>query len=197
LNQDSITVMIRRFLLAAHVILVSALFVSACPSRETQAPPATASAVDLSRYAGHWFEIARLPMWAQRDCIASTADYRILATGEVGVHNACLTTSGKEISIEGTATVVDRASQAKLHVVFDPWAAKVASWVTSSAEGHYWILRVAPDYRWAVVGTPDRAYLWILARTPTLDEALYQELVALARQLRFDTERLIRSTSGS
>jgi apolipoprotein D and lipocalin family protein len=185
------------FLQSAFVVILSALLSSACAGRGAQPPLPTANAVDLSRYAGQWFEIARLPMWAQRNCIASTADYRILDTGEIGVRNACVTTSGKQISIDGTATVVDPASQAKLNVVFDQWAAKAASWFTSSAEGNYWILRVDPDYRWAVVGTPDRAYLWILARTPTLDETLYQELVAFSQQLKFDTGKLIRSSSGS
>lgn len=165
-----------------------------CAGRgELASPPPTAVAVDLARYAGLWYEIARLPMWAQRDCMASTAEYRLLDSGEVHVRNACVTTSGREISIDGTATVIDLESRAKLNVVFDQWAAKLASWLNPSTEGNYWILRIDPDYRWSVVGTPDRTYLWILARTPLMEEPLYQELVEIGRQLGFPTERLIRS----
>jgi apolipoprotein D and lipocalin family protein len=149
--------------------------------------------VDLSRYAGQWYEVARLPMWAQRNCVTSTAEYRLLDSGGVGVRNACVTKSGDQISIEGVATIVDRESRAKLNVVFDQWAAKLAAWLTASEQGNYWILRLDPDYRWVVVGTPNRAYLWILSRSPALDEPTYQDLVTFSRGLGFDTERLIRS----
>jgi len=165
-------------------------------STPAQPPLQTAASVDLSRYAGVWYEIARLPLWSQRKCVASTAEYRLLETGEIGVRNACVTTSGDQISIEGTATVVDPESHAKLNVMFDQWAVKLVSWFRSSKEGNYWILRVDPDYRWSMVGTPDRRYLWILGRISTLEEPLYQDLVDSARQLGFPTEQLIRSKSS-
>ena len=176
-------------------LFLMALSLVSCGGHSTTAQPPlqTAASVDLSRYVGLWYEIARLPMWAQRKCVASTAEYRLLETGEIGVRNACVTTSGDQNSIEGTATVVDPESHAKLNVMFDKWVVKVASWFTSSKEGNYWILRVDPDYRWAMVGTPDRRYLWILGRTPVLEEPLYQDLVDSARQLGFPTEQLIRS----
>lgn len=157
-------------------------------------PLSTASSVDLARYMGTWYEIARLPMWAQKRCAASTADYRLMDSGKVAVRNACVTTGGDRVAVEGTATVVDPVTRAKFHVVFDQWAAKLVSWFTSSERGNYWILRLDPEYRWAVVGTPDRDYLWILARTPTMEEALYRELVEFSRQRGFEIERLIRAT---
>jgi len=178
------------------VSLLLCLTASACGGDQSDSPLPTAPAVDLSRYTGTWYEIARLPMWAQRNCVRSTAEYRLLDSGDVGVRNACVTTSGDQISIEGTATVIDRDRHAKLNVIFDQWAAKLVAWFTSSEEGNYWILRIDPDYRWVVVGTPDREYLWILARTPGFDEQTYQDLVAFGQQLGFPTERLIRAPVG-
>jgi apolipoprotein D and lipocalin family protein len=181
------------FLRGSCLILIGLSLVG-CGGHSLAPPPVqTAPSVDLSRYVGLWYEIARLPMWAQDKCVASTAEYRLLETGEVGVRNACVTRSGDETSIEGTATVVDHKSHAKLNVVFDKWVVKVASWFTPSKEGNYWILRLDPDYRWAMVGTPDRRYLWILGRTPVMEEPLYQDLVDSARQLGFPMEQLIRS----
>ena len=88
--------------------------------------------------------------------------------------------------------LVDPVNHAKLNVVFDQWAAKLVAFFTSSEEGNYWILRVDPDYQLAIVGTPDLDYLWILSRTPTLDETAYEEAVAFCRNLGFETEHLIR-----
>jgi len=176
-------------------ILIGVMFLMlpACASVDSVEALPTATSVDLSRYAGKWYEVARLPMWAQRHCLQSTAEYSLLESGEIAVRNACVTAEGKEQSIEGKATIVDRAHRAKLNVVFDQWAAKLVAFFTSSDEGNYWILRVDPEYRHAIVGTPDREYLWILARTPSLPEDTYQELVAFSQRLGFTTENLIRT----
>ena len=131
-------------------------------------------------------------MWAQRNCVRSMAKYWMLDSGDIGVRNSCVTTGGEEISIEGSATIVDPEHRAKLNVVFDTWWGKLAALFSSSEQGNYWILRVDPAYQFAVVGTPDREFLWILARTPRLDEATYQELVAYSQGLKFQTENLIR-----
>lgn len=181
-------------ILRAFTSVVFGLMLGACSTIGTPGELPTALSVDLSRYSGLWHEIARLPMWAQRNCVTSTAEYRLLESGEVGVRNACVTNTGEEISIEGVATVVDpEEHQAKLNVVFDQWAAKLVALLTSSEEGNYWILRVDPGYRLAIVGTPDRDYLWILARTPTIEEATYQDAVSFSQRLGFDTQRLIRT----
>ncbi|WNM57242.1 lipocalin family protein [Candidatus Nitrospira allomarina] len=165
----------------------------ACSSVEHGGKLPTAVSVDLSMYSGMWHEIARLPMWGQRNCVRSTAEYRLLKSGKVAVRNACTTSTGEEISIEGVATVVDPEHRAKLDVVFDQWAAQLVALLTSSEQGNYWILRVDPDYRFAIVGTPDRDYLWILGRTPSIDEASYQDMVSFSQRLGFPTENLIRS----
>lgn len=184
-------VALRYFVGAA--ILAGGVFASGCAGPDRRMALPTAPDVDLSRYTGRWHEIARLPMWAQRRCVTSTADYRLLDSGDIGVRNACVTKTGDVISIDGVATVVDRRQPSKLNVTFDQWAARAAAWFTASEEGNYWILRIDPEYRWVVVGTPDREYLWILSRTPALDDSIYQELVTFGRRLGFPTEHLLRA----
>ncbi|MDH5563917.1 MAG: lipocalin family protein [Nitrospirota bacterium] len=166
---------------------------------ETDRPPLpTVTSVDLTRYAGTWYEIARLPMWFQRDCVASQAMYTLLLNGKVEVINQCLTTSGDQKQAHGVATVVDANTNAKLYVVFDNWAAKLFSgWGSAPTEGNYWILHLEANYRTALVGTPDREYLWILSRTPILEEAIYEKLVSLGTQNGFLTANLIRDSHPS
>jgi apolipoprotein D and lipocalin family protein len=146
--------------------------------------------VDLTRYAGTWYEIARLPMWFQRHCVDAKAIYSVRPDGAVGVHNECVTNAGGIETAEGVATVVDARSHARLNVVFDNWFARLFG---SSRDGNYWILALDPDYRTALVGTPDRRHLWILARSPQLDEATYQQLVVRAQRMGYPVSDLIRA----
>lgn len=164
-----------------------------CAGTSLQPPPTTATAVDLSRYVGLWHEVARLPMWAQRNCVNSTAEYRLMDDGRIAVRNACTTKNGGRISIDGVATVVDREQRAKLTVVFDQWAAKLVAWFTTSEQGNYWILQLDPSYHWVVVGTPDREYLWIMSRTEIMEESVFQQLVDGARRQEFPVDKLIRA----
>lgn len=150
----------------------------------------TVSTVDLARYAGTWHEMARLPMWFQRHCVASNATYTVRTDGAIGVHNECITDTGGHDQIEGVATVVDTSTHARLRVVFDNFFARLFG---SSREGNYWILALDSEYRTAMVGTPDRRYLWILSRSHQLDESTYQHLVEQARQLGFPVSDLIRT----
>ncbi|MBM4285583.1 MAG: lipocalin family protein [Deltaproteobacteria bacterium] len=158
--------------------------------RETAPDLPTVAYVDIERYQGKWYEIARLPTWFQRTCAASTATYQILGPGKISVENECREADGGQRSIRGTATVVDPKTNAKLEVAFDTWVFKIFG---SLIKGKYWILDLDADYQTALVGTPDRHYLWILARTPTLPEERYQALVRRARELDFKTENLIRN----
>lgn len=97
----------------------------------------TVPSVDLARYAGAWYEIARLPMWFQRHCVSSKAVYTLRPDGAVGVHNECVTDRGGVDQAEGVATVVDTATNARLTVVFNNFFARLFG---SSREGNYWIL---------------------------------------------------------
>jgi apolipoprotein D and lipocalin family protein len=154
-----------------------------------QAPVQTVSKVDLDRYLGEWFEIARLPNRFQRKC---TGNVRALYSrrGDEGIEitNRCTKTEGIE-EAQGQAKVVDRATNAKLKVRFAP---AFLSWLPA-VWGDYWIIGLADDYSWAVVGSPDRKFLWILARTPSIDAATYDRVVEIARRNGFDVGRLEKS----
>ena len=148
-------------------------------------PPLQAVAqVDLSRYLGTWYEIANFPQSFQRGCTATTATYTLRKDGDIDVLNRCRKGSldGKEKSALGRAEVVDRTTNAKLVVsFFRPF------W------GDYWIIELADDYSYAVVGHPGRDYLWILARKPTMAEATYQGIVARLEAHGYETSRLVRT----
>ncbi len=165
-----------------------------CASGGARAPLPTVASVDLARYAGTWHEIARLPMSFQRHCVDSKAVYSVRPDGTVGVHNECVTDSGGLDQADGVATAVDPRTNARLTVVFDNFFARLFG---SSREGNYWIIELDQDYRTAMVGTPDRRYLWILSRSQQLEEATYQRLVARARELGFPIEDLIRAPRAS
>lgn len=126
----------------------------------------TVEKVDLSRYLGLWYEIASLPQWFQKNCYGTTAEYAMVA-GEIEVVNRCNKGSlqGRESKAVGKAWVVD-PSNAKLKVQFF-WPFR----------GDYWIIELDENYQYAVVGSPKRKSLWILSRTPKMDEALYADLI--------------------
>jgi apolipoprotein D and lipocalin family protein len=166
------------------------LILTSCAGVNPKDALPTVPSVDLARYAGTWYEIARFPMWFQRHCVDSKAIYTRRSDGAVGVHNECMTDNGGVEQADGVATVVDDKTNARLNVVFDNYFARLFG---SSREGNYWILALDGDYRTALVGTPDRRFLWILSRTPQLDDAIYQRLVEQARQLSFPVSDLIRT----
>lgn len=144
---------------------------------------AVVPAVDLSRYVGQWYEIARLPNRFQKKCADSvTANYTLRSDGGIKVVNRCRKPSGEFTTATGKAKIVDKKTNAKLKVTFF-WP----------FYGKYWILDLGPNYEYAVVGEPGRDYLWILSRTPQIDEALYEQLLAKMQARGFDTTRMIRT----
>ena len=178
------------FVSARLALAVLCFTLGACAGVDSRGDLPTVASVDLSRYAGTWYEIARLPMWFQRHCVDSKATYSSRPDGAVGVRNECVTDTGGLEQAEGVATVVDAKTNARLTVVFDNWFARLFG---SSREGNYWILDLDPEYRTAMVGTPDRRFLWILSRTPQLDEATYGRLVERAQQFGYPVSDLIRA----
>lgn len=140
--------------------------------------------VDLARYAGMWYEIARYAASFEQDCVGSTADYTLRPDGRIEVVNRCrhCTMDGPVRKFRATARVVDPQTNAKLKVGYF-WP----------LEGDYWIIDLDRDYQWAVVGEPNRKYLWILARTPQLDHATYQSILAGLPAKGYDPDRLIRT----
>ena len=153
-------------------------------------PLPTVTAVDLSRYAGTWHEVARLPNWFQRSCIRSTARYIPQADGSITVINTCTKANCRQTSIEGVATAVPCSGNARLRVKFGGLAALVPA----SREGNYWIIALDQEnYQWAMVGTPDRRFLWILSRQPCLDPQIYACLKRQACRLGFDVGSIVRA----
>ena len=146
--------------------------------------------VDLARYAGRWYEIAKFPNDFQKKCIGNvTADYRPLPDNTIEVANRCRTESGEIALAIGEGREVDKASNAKLQVRFAPAWMSWIPWVW----GDYWILELNDAYTLAAVGTPDRGYLWILSRTPTISDAEYERIVDNATKQGFDTSRLVKT----
>jgi apolipoprotein D and lipocalin family protein len=135
------------------------------------------AAVDLERFVGPWFEIARIPAWFQNRCARdTTARYQRRSDGRITVINRCLTRGGKVDEAEGLARVLDPTTNARLQVSFVSLLGWRPFW------GDYWIIGIDPDYRWLVVGDPRRQYGWILSRSASLEPAqLEAALQALER----------------
>lgn len=150
-----------------------------------QLPPVEAvKNVDLSLYAGKWYEIARLPKIFEKNCVGVTAEYALRSDGRVDVFNTCRkkTCEGRSKRAHGIARVVDTQTRSKLKVSFF-WP----------FEGDYWILDLHPDYRYVAVGSPDRKSFWILSRTPTLPEKVTDSLISHFEARGFDLSQLERT----
>lgn len=143
--------------------------------------------LDLERYVGQWHEIARYPNFFERMCVGNvTATYARNLDGTISVVNACRKDDGSMVRAEGLARIV---APAKLQVRFAP------SWLgfLPFVWGDYWVIDLAPDYAYAVVGEPSRDYLWILARDPRMDDATYARITAGLAALGYDAGRLLRN----
>lgn len=148
----------------------------------------TAENVDLNKYLGKWYEIARFDAWFEKDCVNATAEYSLNSNG-IDVLNSCRLKSpeGRLKKAYGRAVVVPDSGNAKLKVSFLP---KFLSVFDSTFSGDYWILKLDPKYQVVLVGEPSKEYLWILARTPELDPKTYAEYVEYAKSLGFDVSKL-------
>lgn len=171
-------------------LLVAVLLLTACRSAPEADPPAAAARVELARYLGRWHEIARLPMPFQKEQEAAIAEYGLRADGEVSVRNIAVRADGTTREVRGQARVLNPGANSRLLVRFNEW---FSVFIPQPEQGNYWILHVDADYQTALVGTPDRRYLWVLARQPALPEATLQRLLQLARDQGYDTRRWIRS----
>lgn len=171
--------MFKLMLLVMMAMMTAAVMGRTNPKDE----PETVSSVDLSRYVGTWYEIARLPNRFEKKCADSvTATYVQRPDGKISVTNRCRKSSGEFTTAKGKAKIVDRTTNAKLKVTFF-WP----------FYGDYWILDLGSNYEYAVVGDPSRKYLWILSRTPRMDEELYQRLLQKSAKQGFKTELVMRT----
>lgn len=148
---------------------VVSLILTVTSHAETTAPKAV-DKIDIERYAGKWYEISHLPMYFQRKCVANTtAQYNINDDQTVSVLNSCRTANNEIISSEGVAYSQNKGNS-ELKVSFLP---KGLRWLPFT-KGDYWILRIDPEYKVALVGGKSNKYLWILSRDKKIDEKTYQ-----------------------
>ncbi len=147
--------------------------------------------VNLNKYAGLWYEIARIPNRFQQQCIEDvTATYTVLGDGTIKVVNSCRKENGEIDEAEGKVKRAgDDTSNAKLKVRFAPAILSFLPFVW----GDYWIIDLASDYSYAVVGEPTRKYLWILSRTPVMDEVKLNIILGSAKAKGYDLNGLIRT----
>ncbi len=138
--------------------------------------------VELEKYLGKWYEIAHLPFRFEDDCTDITATYSMSEDGNISVLNECLK-RGKLKKAKGKAKVVDKNTGAKLKVTF--------FWPFSA---DYWIIDLGKDYDYAVVGTPNRKYLWILSRMPQMDDELFSRIIESVKSKGFDVSKLIKTS---
>jgi len=144
-------------------------------------PLQTVPFVDITKYAGKWYEIASYPQRFQKGCHCTTAEYTFSEKGYVIVENKCNKDSvnGKQSYIKGKAFVMKDSGNAKLKVQFF-WPFKA----------DYWIIDLADDYSYAVVSHPSRKYLWILSRTPKMDKDLYLKILSRLKEKGFELTKL-------
>lgn len=168
----------------ASLVVLAAACNSQPDYRAEETPPQTVGYVDLQRYAGLWYEIARYPNSFEEGCAAVTAEYTPLPDGDIEVRNTCREGSpdGPEEVAVGRAWAVDDTN-AKLKVKFAP------SWVPFAA-GDYWILALDKEYKHVLVGDPSGKYLWILARTPTISTETLNAYKQAAAQRGYDSSKL-------
>jgi apolipoprotein D and lipocalin family protein len=147
--------------------------------------------LDYNRYAGKWHEVARLPNRFQKRCVKDvTAEYFVRRDGNIDVLNQCTVKDGTQISARGIARQAGAGRpNSMLKVRFAPWFLSFLPQVW----GDYHVLILAPDYSYAAVGSPDRKYLWILARTPDLPGSIYEQLMKDLGGMGFEVERIQRS----
>jgi apolipoprotein D and lipocalin family protein len=170
--------------MSGKLFLIGVVHMSLFARGAVERPLRVAPEVDLARYAGTWYEIARLPNRFQQSCASDTkATYTLSGNGKIAVLNECRTADGRVKSAKGTAHVASKTGpNTKLKVTFF-WP----------FYGDYWIIDLDPNYRWAVIGEPDRKYFWILARDRHIEGSLFEQIIARATAQGYDLKNLIRT----
>lgn len=161
-----------------------------CSGVQAQAPQPLQSvaSLDVQRYLGRWYEIAKFPNRFQRQCVADTsAEYSERTDGRLQVLNQCRLQSGDMERAIGVARVIGAPDSAKLKVRFAPAWLSVLPWVW----GDYWVVDIDEGYGLVAVSEPQREYLWILARTPQVDTARYTSLLGRLRAMGLEVDKLV------
>lgn len=169
-------------------VLCLALPAFAAVAQDAALPPLqTVPNVDVGRYMGRWYEVAKFPNRFQRQCVSdAVAEYRLLPDGRVEVGNRCNTAEGSVDDVLGIARQIGAADSPRFEVRFAP------AWLSllPMVWGDYWIIDLDNEYSLAAVSEPKREYLWILSRTPTVKPEAYQALLQRLRAQELDVGRL-------
>ncbi len=147
----------------------------------------TIAALDVPRYLGTWYEIAKFPNWFQKKCVSNTkAVYTAKSDGNLRVLNSCKTATGETSEAEGLARQIGTKDSPKLEVRFAP------EWLSflPMVWGDYWVIDLDPQYQVAAVSDPRREYLWVLSRTPQIDPQVYADLLVRLKKQQFDIQKL-------
>lgn len=175
------------------IALIFLLFIASVMSLfgQAKAPELrTVGSVDIERYAGRWYEIAKYPNRFQKSCVSdTTADYVLKTNGRIEVTNRCIKKDGKVNRAVGEAKIVDKSTNAKLKVRFAPAFLAFVPFVW----GDYWIVELGEDYSYAVIAEPGRDYFWILSRKQQMDDDTYQGILRRAETKGFDPSRVERT----
>jgi len=181
----------RRLITISFTIILATLSFFAQSSGETAVR--TVSSVDLKKYSGTWFEIAKYPNKFQKQCIGNTtATYTMKGEGKLEILNSCLKKDGTTEASKGAGKIEDKPANAKLKVRF---ASAFTSFL-SSGWTDFWVIDLANDYSYAAVGTPKRDYFWILSRTPELKDDIYQGILRRAEQQGFVPGKVEKTPQG-
>ena len=179
-------------IIAATFTLILAT-VSFFAQSEKANPVKTVPAVDLGKYAGTWYEIAKYPNKFQKQCVANTtATYTLKGQNKLEVLNRCLRKDGTMDNAKADGKVEDKQTNAKLKVRFAPGFISFLPFVWAD----YWVIDLAGDYSYAVVATPDRDYFWILSREPEMKDAIYQSVLRRAEAQGFDPSKVVKTPQG-
>lgn len=173
-------------LVAVAVVLLNFPALAAQPAKTLE----VVDTLDFSRYAGQWHELARLPNRFEKKCVSDIlAIYTPQSDGRIAVVNRCTEAGGKTNEAKGVARRVDGRPPSVLKVRFAP---AFLTWLPA-VWGDYQVMALGTDYEYALVGTPDRKFLWILSRTPTLAAGVYEQLLERATAQGFDVSPLVQT----
>jgi len=188
---NTITCLLSRSLIAALCISFSAWVpLASAQAQSSEASPApleSIASLDVARYMGTWYEVAKYPNWFQRRCIANTsATYTVQSNGMLQVLNRCQKEDGSITDALGAAKQVGDATSPKLEVRFAP------AWLSflPFVWGNYWVIDLDPQYQLAAVSEPSRKYLWILSRSKTVEPKAYEALLQRLKEKGFNLDAI-------
>ncbi len=175
---------LRRNIMKNFLILFTALISIQLPlisyAQPNKEDPSVVANLDLLRFSGFWFEVARTPSFFQRNCINSTAEYSVINSASISVLNTCCKKNGKASTIDGVAKIVDERFPAKLKLSFSFFQ-----------KGDYWITELDPNYQWAVISAPGKKFIYILSRVSKINENEKNLILNILRSKNYDVDQLI------